>query len=86
MELMGRDAVRIKLSQMLPDRSAAFKLPDQPSCKRGFAADWLARMEVEDRAKAAAEKVTEAKRYRHGIAVAVLGVVVAIAIAWWFNK
>jgi len=77
LELMGRDTVRIKLGQMLSDRSATFKLPNMPGCKRRFAEDWLGGGEAEG-------KATEAKRYRYGLAVAVLGVVVAI-VMWWFR-
>lgn len=96
LEKLGRENVRIQLGQMLPDRSATFKLPNQPGCKRGFAADWLAREDAAEKALAAAEEVratraeaTETRRHRQNLAVAivlcVLGIVAAMGIAWWFR-
>ena len=42
---MGRDAVMAQVGPAcVPDRSTAFKLAGQPSCKRGFVDDWLGRV------------------------------------------
>ena len=50
LESMGRDTVRIRLNNMPADRSAAFKLPGQRSCKRGYAEDWLGRGDAKEKA------------------------------------
>ena len=47
LESMGRDTVRVRLNNMPADRSAAFKLPGQRSCMRGYAEDWLGRGDAE---------------------------------------
>ena len=63
---------------MRPDRSATFKLPDQPGCKRGFAEDWLARMEVEDKAKAVRVETVETNRFHYIFWPALLAALAAI--------
>jgi hypothetical protein len=77
LESMGRDTVRIRLNNMPADRSAAFKLPGQRSCKRGYAEDWLSRGD-------AASKALEARRYRDAFWITVLtvalGIVAAVAV------
>jgi hypothetical protein len=50
LESMGRDTVRIRLNNMPADRSAAFKLPGQRSCTRGYAEGWLRRGDAERKA------------------------------------
>jgi hypothetical protein len=80
LEKMGRDTVRIRLIQMSEDRSTTFKLPDQPGCKRGYAEDWLARMEVEDRARANRAETVETKRFHYIFWPALLAALAAV----WF--
>jgi hypothetical protein len=86
LEKMGRDAVMAQLNNMRADRSTAFKLAGQLSCKRGYVDEWLGRGEAVGKAKDAEAKATETRRYRYNLALGVLAIVVAIAIAWWFNK
>jgi hypothetical protein len=90
LESMGRDTVRVRLNHMPADRSAPFKLPGQPSCKRGYAEDWLGRCEAKG-------KVLEARRHRDvfwitviTVAVGLVAAVAAVATAWpvvldWIN-
>ena len=82
LESMGRDTVRIRLNNMPADRSAAFKLPGQRSCKRGYAEDWLGRGDAK-------EKALEARQHRDSFWITVLtvalGIVAAVAVvvtAW----
>ena len=77
LESMGRDTVRIRLKDTPADRSAAFKLPGQRSCKRGYAEDWLGRGDAEKRA-------LEARQHRDVFWITVLtvalGIVAAVAV------
>ncbi len=82
LESMGRDTVKVRLNNMPADRSAAFKLPGQRSCKRGYAEDWLGRGDAK-------EKALEARQHRDAFWIRVLtvalGIVAAVAVvvtAW----
>ena len=74
LESMGRDTVRIRLNNMPADRSAAFKLPGQRSCKRGYAEDWLGRGDAK-------EKALEARLHRDSFWITVLTVALGIVAA-----
>jgi len=82
LESMGRDTVRIRLNNMPADRSAAFKLPGQRSCQRGYAEDWLGRGDAK-------EKALEARQHRDSLWITVLSVAlgivaaVAVVVAAW---
>ena len=67
---------------MPADRSAAFKLPGQRSCNRGYAEGWLSRGDAK-------EKALEARHHRDSFWITVLtvalGIVAAVAVvvtAW----
>jgi hypothetical protein len=82
LESMGRDTVRIRLNNMPADRSAAFRLPGQRSCKRGYAEDWLGRRDAE-------QKALEARQRRDtfwitvlAIALGIVAAVAAVVTAW----
>ena len=93
LERRGKDSVVATLASGVGDGGASpfpLGMHGTPNPPREFVEGWIGRKEaearVEAKAKDAEAKATEERRYRQNLALGVLAIVVAIVIAWWFNK
>jgi hypothetical protein len=94
LERRGLKAVRAMLSgrgpRVGPAAECKLFIPGKQNPLWGFVEDWISHKEaeakVEVRAKEAEARATATKWNRYNLALGVLAIVVAIVIAWWFNK
>lgn len=82
LERRGKDSVVATLASGVGDGSASpfpLGMHGMPNPTREFVEGWIIRKEAE-------VKATGTKWNRYNLALGVLAIVVAIVIAWWFNK